>query len=79
MVVFCSLIYSYKNRTQESKQNNKWLIDSHQHRLVKDFQFGVSPVNYPESAAAVVAADFSIGFFKEANLSFLSLHVTCYL
>ena len=28
MVVFCCLMYSYKNRTQEIKQNNKWLTSA---------------------------------------------------
>ena len=27
MVVFCCLIYSYKNRIPEIKQNNTWLVD----------------------------------------------------
>ena len=32
MVVFCCLIYNYKNRSKEIKQSNKWLIYSPYHQ-----------------------------------------------
>ena len=39
LLVFCCLIYSYMNRTQEIKQNNKWLIDLH-HQVAADLSIG---------------------------------------
>ena len=51
MAFFSCLIYSYKNRFQEIKQHDKWLIDhSHHHQ-------------HPLSAPAAADLDSWIGFF----------------
>ena len=62
VVVFCCLIYSYKNRIQEIIQNNKWLIDLHHHQQ-QQHRRRHNDQHHQSSSSLAAAADLSIRFF----------------